>query len=260
MITDDFTTRLQVSAPNQGKDCTKTAHLTIYKDANGTTQMIDKEGYTTMPLGNSECVGFETSDAPMSTNRFGSILDGDGITAHGHFMYYQKIVKDANGTTQMIDKEGYTTIPLGNSECVGFETSDAPMSTNRFGSILDGDGTTAHGHFMHYVPSTSEWITGQSQFYTLAKDCFLEIYADNSQFNAINSIYIDGHILGTFLYGRTDITFFENYVQFVVQVTKYGLHTITSPGKYIAYVICKNVNGFNNAAGYLIGFNHRPSN
>uniref|UniRef100_A0AC35TRT6 Uncharacterized protein n=1 Tax=Rhabditophanes sp. KR3021 TaxID=114890 RepID=A0AC35TRT6_9BILA len=166
---------------------------------------------------------------------------------------------NVRGTEQIVDKMGFTKISLMNDEVAGFSTVGGQMSTNRFGSIIDKDGITALGHFMHYVPSTSEWVTGKTQFYTLAKDCILEFYADATGSNA-ELIKIDGHNMDTLKFDHIPILFFEQkYSQFVVKINGYGLHTIENYGKYVAYVICKHVNGPYNANGYLTGFNQRKS-
>uniref|UniRef100_A0AC35TTS4 CUB_2 domain-containing protein n=1 Tax=Rhabditophanes sp. KR3021 TaxID=114890 RepID=A0AC35TTS4_9BILA len=144
-----------------------------------------------------------------------------------------------------------------NSEVAGFLTIAGPMSANRFGYIINKDGITAVGHFMHYFPSTSEWITGKTQFYTLAKDCILEFYADATGSNA-ELIKIDGHNMDTLKYNRKPLPIFQNkYFQFIVKIKGYGLHTFENDGNYVAYVICKHVNGYYNANGYLTGFSQR---
>uniref|UniRef100_A0AC35TGQ9 IgGFc_binding domain-containing protein n=1 Tax=Rhabditophanes sp. KR3021 TaxID=114890 RepID=A0AC35TGQ9_9BILA len=164
---------------------------------------------------------------------------------------------------QAVDSMGFTQISLMNNEFAGISTYGGQVSTNRFGSIFVSDGVAGdspimYGHFMHYLPSTREWVQGKTQFYTLAKRCALEIYADNSNANAVNEINIDGHVLGSLIYQRNDIPFFKTrYSQFIVSVKGYGLHKIEFNGKYVAYVICDGVNSYVNANGYLTGFNQR---
>uniref|UniRef100_A0AC35TV21 IgGFc_binding domain-containing protein n=1 Tax=Rhabditophanes sp. KR3021 TaxID=114890 RepID=A0AC35TV21_9BILA len=166
---------------------------------------------------------------------------------------------NVRGTEQIVDKTGLTEISLINDEVAGFSTVGGQMSTNRFGSIINKDNIIPAGHFMHYIPSTSEWITGKTQFYTLAKDCILEFYADADGSNS-DFIKIDGHNMDTLKYDRKLLPFFNNqYTQFVVEINGYGLHTIENYGKYVAYVICKHVNGPYNANGYLTGFNQKKS-
>uniref|UniRef100_A0AC35UEI9 IgGFc_binding domain-containing protein n=1 Tax=Rhabditophanes sp. KR3021 TaxID=114890 RepID=A0AC35UEI9_9BILA len=201
MITDDYTTRLHVSAPNSVTNCDSS--ITVYADVN-----------------------------------------------------------DINGTKQNVDNMGFTQISLMNTEFSGFSTYDSQLSTNRFGSIFGNDGLDTYGHFMHYVPSTEEWLTGKTQFYTLAKDCVLEIYADNSDSNAVNAIKLDGYPLSALKYYSKNIPFFgSRYTQYVSNMQGYGLHKLESDSNsYVAYVLCQSVNAFFNANGYLVGFNRRKSN
>uniref|UniRef100_A0AC35UG49 IgGFc_binding domain-containing protein n=1 Tax=Rhabditophanes sp. KR3021 TaxID=114890 RepID=A0AC35UG49_9BILA len=164
---------------------------------------------------------------------------------------------NVQGTSQIVDEMGFTKISLMNEGVVGFSTTGGQVPTNRFGSILGEDGITAFGHFMHYVPSISEWVTGKTQFFTLSNNCVIEFYTDSSNENLIK---IDGKSLATLKYDRKSLPFFQNqYFQFIVKITGYGLHKIEHDAKYVAYVVCKHVNGPNNAAGYLTGFNQRKS-
>uniref|UniRef100_A0AC35TWQ9 CUB domain-containing protein n=1 Tax=Rhabditophanes sp. KR3021 TaxID=114890 RepID=A0AC35TWQ9_9BILA len=173
------------------------------------------------------------------------------------------VYEDTNnvqGSEQVVDKMGYTQISLMGKQSAAFSTYDGQMSTNRFGSTFEQDNSTANGHFMHYVPSTSEWVTGKTQFYILAKDCILELYADAIGSNP-DIIKIDGHNISTLKYERKLLPFFKmQYAQFTVQMKGYGLHTIENDGNYVAFVICKKVNGPYNAYGYLTGFNQRKPN
>uniref|UniRef100_A0AC35TJ27 PA14 domain-containing protein n=1 Tax=Rhabditophanes sp. KR3021 TaxID=114890 RepID=A0AC35TJ27_9BILA len=162
-------------------------------------------------------------------------------------------INNMRGNQEVVDKAGFTKIDLINNGVAGFSTIAGQVSTNRLGSAFDENGIIANGHFMHYVPSTREWLTGKSSFYTLAKDCVLEFYADADGSND-ELIKINGHTLDTLKYEHTPILFFEQrYSQFVVNINGYGLHTIENHGKYVAYVICKHVNGPYNAHGYLTG-------
>uniref|UniRef100_A0AC35UB83 Adipocyte plasma membrane-associated protein n=1 Tax=Rhabditophanes sp. KR3021 TaxID=114890 RepID=A0AC35UB83_9BILA len=164
------------------------------------------------------------------------------------------------GTKQIVDKMGNTRILLMDKKVAGFSTIEGQSSTNRFRSIVPNADITALGHFMTYVPSTSEWVTGKTQFFSFLRHCFLEFYADGKGSNP-ELIKIDGIPLETLQYEHTVLPIFQNkYSQFIVEMERFGLHTIKSDGNYVAYVICKNVNGFHSAYGYLTGFNQRKSN
>uniref|UniRef100_A0AC35TGC5 CHRD domain-containing protein n=1 Tax=Rhabditophanes sp. KR3021 TaxID=114890 RepID=A0AC35TGC5_9BILA len=198
MITNDFTTRLHVAPPNLPATCNDVAKITVYNDVN-----------------------------------------------------------NVQGTEQIVDMSGLTEISLINNTVIGFSSYVGQMVTNRHGSIIDEDGITAHGHFMHYVPSVQEWVTGKTQFYTLAKDCILEFYADINGSDP-DSIQLDGHPLSSLKFDKNPLPIFGNkYSQFIVKIKGHGLHTLVNNGNYVAYVICKNVGGPNDAAGYLTGFNKR---
>uniref|UniRef100_A0AC35TSI6 Peptidase A1 domain-containing protein n=1 Tax=Rhabditophanes sp. KR3021 TaxID=114890 RepID=A0AC35TSI6_9BILA len=201
MITNDFTTRLHVSPPNVGFNCNEVPKMTVYNDIN-----------------------------------------------------------NAQGTEQIVADSGLTAIWLMNNKAAAFSTFSGQMTTNRFGSIIDTDGITAHGHFMHYAPSTQEWVTGKTQFFTLANNCILEFYADLQGSDA-NVIKIDSHPLSSLKFDKKPLSFFGNkYFHFQLNIKGYGLHSIKNKGKFISYIICKSVNGPNNTAGYLTSFNQWKNN
>uniref|UniRef100_A0AC35UE61 IgGFc_binding domain-containing protein n=1 Tax=Rhabditophanes sp. KR3021 TaxID=114890 RepID=A0AC35UE61_9BILA len=237
---------------------------TLSNDDSSCGQSCNEDSVNFMPIASQPIVcdkPLVTPDQRMITNDFTTRLyvsppsvetncdASDTITVYD-------VINNVQGTKQEVSKFGFTAISLMNTEAAGFTTTSGQMSTNRFGSFFGAsDHTTAFGNFMHYVPSISEWITGKSQFYTLAKNCYVELYTDSNE-DAI--IKIDGIEIDGYIFKEQNIQLFgKNYIQYVVDMYKYGIHTIENSGNYVAYVICSNVNGPNNAAGYLTGFNQR---
>uniref|UniRef100_A0AC35TUC4 BPH_2 domain-containing protein n=1 Tax=Rhabditophanes sp. KR3021 TaxID=114890 RepID=A0AC35TUC4_9BILA len=65
-----------------------------------------------------------------------------------------------NGNEEVITVSKPNTISLTNKWEIGSSTNSGEMLIFRFGSIhIQPDNITAYGHFMHYVPSISEWVT-----------------------------------------------------------------------------------------------------
>uniref|UniRef100_A0AC35UF68 Phospholipid scramblase n=1 Tax=Rhabditophanes sp. KR3021 TaxID=114890 RepID=A0AC35UF68_9BILA len=170
-------------------------------------------------------------------------------------------VSDKAGTVnhETINDSGSSTIELTDKSEMGSSTNEGQTPMYRFGSIINyPDASAIFGHFAHYVPSIEEWVTGKSQFYTLAKECSIELYTDEDGFNP-GLIKVDGIALSKFQYTLSYMKYFnKKFGYFIVPITGYGLHTIENGGNYVMYVVCKNVNGINDAAGYLAsGFNKR---
>uniref|UniRef100_A0AC35U789 CUB_2 domain-containing protein n=1 Tax=Rhabditophanes sp. KR3021 TaxID=114890 RepID=A0AC35U789_9BILA len=165
-------------------------------------------------------------------------------------------ITDLAGRAVPVSKSGATAISLINKNQTGFLTYEGEMSTYRLGSIVQGDGMTAFGHFASYLPSIQEWITGPTQFYTLAKDCVLELYISAPVIN-LKFVTIDGIPLANLNHTETYIDLFDrNLMQYVIPIQGYGVHSLANgAGTSVSFVVCKNVNGIHNAAGYLTGFN-----
>uniref|UniRef100_A0AC35TIE0 IgGFc_binding domain-containing protein n=1 Tax=Rhabditophanes sp. KR3021 TaxID=114890 RepID=A0AC35TIE0_9BILA len=232
-----------------------------YTVTSNDVESVDIEDFVQfMPIASqpSPCHSFlKHADQRMITNDFTTRLHVSQNLYCDTILNITVYKDNSAGIKQVVDKMGFTKISLMDSKVAGFSTNEGEISTNRFGSILES-GVTC-GHFMHYVPSTREWLTKKTQFYTLARGCVLEFYADSDGSNT-DFIKIDGHKMDTFKYSRKLIPFFDKqYTQFVVTINGYGLHTIENDGNYVAYVICKNVNGPYSADGYLAGFNQWKS-
>uniref|UniRef100_A0AC35UE73 IgGFc_binding domain-containing protein n=1 Tax=Rhabditophanes sp. KR3021 TaxID=114890 RepID=A0AC35UE73_9BILA len=146
----------------------------------------------------------------------------------------------------------------GKSPEMASSSYSGQMPMVRHGSVLNlPDTFTAYGHFLHYIPSILEWVTGKTQFYTLTKNCFMEFYADQEGSNADN-IKIDGININNYDFTFKHMFYYKKtFGHFILELPGYGLHTIENSGNYVLYVVCKQVNGPYNAAGYLTGFNQR---
>uniref|UniRef100_A0AC35UFZ3 IgGFc_binding domain-containing protein n=1 Tax=Rhabditophanes sp. KR3021 TaxID=114890 RepID=A0AC35UFZ3_9BILA len=166
--------------------------------------------------------------------------------------------KNIQGTDQVVSNVGLTSLDFNNRKQIGFSSQTGQMSTYRFGTWVSGDGLEdTIGHFAHYIPSTEEWVTSTTQFFTLLDHCWLEFYADQAGSNP-DQIKIDGIPLSTLQYKKTVMTMFDhNYTQFITQIHNYGIHTIENDGNYVAYVIFQYVGTYSSMNGYLTGFNRR---
>uniref|UniRef100_A0AC35TXW3 IgGFc_binding domain-containing protein n=1 Tax=Rhabditophanes sp. KR3021 TaxID=114890 RepID=A0AC35TXW3_9BILA len=240
----------------------------ITTDYCGTTCLSDY--VTFMPIGvNEKKCKFESNqpEENMITNDFTSRIyiyptyqDGicnDKLTA----TVYDDITNLARGTTIDISLYGKSSVSLVNKKQTGVLTYDGPLRSYRQGAILESDGITAHGHFAHYLPMTKEWVEGNYQFFTLAKDCVLEFYVQgepNTNSIDLNHIKIDGTPVTNMTFTTKVIELFDtNVSQYAVSIKGYGIHTFVNEGsgKSVGYVICKNVNSPSSGMGYLTGFN-----
>uniref|UniRef100_A0AC35U4K3 IgGFc_binding domain-containing protein n=1 Tax=Rhabditophanes sp. KR3021 TaxID=114890 RepID=A0AC35U4K3_9BILA len=175
-------------------------------------------------------------------------------------MTYFDQANNVDGFQEIITPIGSSTIELDGRLDIFSSTSSGVMPVYRFGSIHEGgDITYALGHFIHYIPSIDEWVTGKTQFFTLAKGCSIELYADVIG-SDLNLVKLDGKALSTFAYTSTYLNYFnKRYGHFIVPVGGYGLHTIENGGRYVMYVICTAVNSPYDGQGYLTGFSKRRS-
>uniref|UniRef100_A0AC35TJY6 IgGFc_binding domain-containing protein n=1 Tax=Rhabditophanes sp. KR3021 TaxID=114890 RepID=A0AC35TJY6_9BILA len=222
-----------------------------------------------MPIGAPfrKC-GSKTKNAEerMSTHHFASRMyisppnELDSCNDNPQITIYDDI-DDAAGRAISVSKIGETAISLINKNQTGFLTYGGQMSSYRLGSIVQPDGITAFGHFAHYLPSRAEWISGPTQFYTFAKNCYLEIYISAPVID-LKRVKIDGTPLQNIKHTETPIFMFVvNIMQYVVPIKGYGMHLLENEvGTSVSYVVCKNVNGAFNSAGYLTGFNKIASN
>uniref|UniRef100_A0AC35TNT3 Astacin domain-containing protein n=1 Tax=Rhabditophanes sp. KR3021 TaxID=114890 RepID=A0AC35TNT3_9BILA len=217
-----------------------------------------------MPVVSKGCNdAFSRADQRMITNDFTTRLyiSPPDIPDHCNELFTMTVY-DKNGDeyNETITSAGSSSVELADEYEKAFSTNAGEMRIYRFGSILNHpDNITGYGHFMHYIPSIQEWVKGKTQFYTLAKDCSIEFYADEDGYNP-DLITVDGIVLSKYKYTFSYMKYFKKkYGHFILPITRYGLHTIENDGNYILYVICKNVNSAYDAAAYVTGFNKRKA-
>uniref|UniRef100_A0AC35TIE3 C1q domain-containing protein n=1 Tax=Rhabditophanes sp. KR3021 TaxID=114890 RepID=A0AC35TIE3_9BILA len=110
-----------------------------------------------------------------------------------------------------------------------------------------------NGSFVHYVPSTDEYVNGTTQFYTLESGCVLEVYSESGVSNYL-SMFLDGQHIPVQNNKHVSLPFFNGeWQQNIVSVNGTGIHRFETAGKYAAYVICQHAG--NESMGYLTGFN-----
>uniref|UniRef100_A0AC35TXX7 Velvet domain-containing protein n=1 Tax=Rhabditophanes sp. KR3021 TaxID=114890 RepID=A0AC35TXX7_9BILA len=126
---------------------------------------------------------------------------------------------NANGHQEIITAIKPSTIDLTEKSEMGSSTDSGQMPMYRLGSIhIKPDHLTAYGHFVYYVPSVVEWVTGKTQFYTSAKDCHIEFYTDSNGIDP-DLIKVDENILSTHNYKFNDMNYFKRqYGHFIMSM------------------------------------------
>uniref|UniRef100_A0AC35UES3 IgGFc_binding domain-containing protein n=1 Tax=Rhabditophanes sp. KR3021 TaxID=114890 RepID=A0AC35UES3_9BILA len=111
--------------------------------------------------------------------------------------------------------------------------------------------------FLHYVPETSQWVSGNTNFVTFSPNSFVEVYADSTitaQSFTLDGIFVDG----TQIKSSSNIAFFGGkYNVFTINVKNAGFHVlqVKQTGTYVVYVIGDNVQGLSGSYGYVAGYN-----
>uniref|UniRef100_A0AC35TQ14 IgGFc_binding domain-containing protein n=1 Tax=Rhabditophanes sp. KR3021 TaxID=114890 RepID=A0AC35TQ14_9BILA len=265
----DYTSSVTISSTSKFLISFMTPYIVSTDEADGECGFPCYQDYVTFfpsPVFFTECNGvLSPPDQRIITNDFTTRLyvsppkkssDCDEI----FIMTIYNKEDNVNGDEEIITAIGSSTIDLRDKSEMGSSTSAGQMPIYRLGSARDYfDSLYEYGHFLHLVPSTEEWVTGKSQFYSLAKDCIIEFYTDQAG-SDVNSILFDGKVLTKYGYIKDPMNYFKKtYFHFQVAVHGYGLHTLENDGKYVLYVICKHVNSVSDAAGYLTGFNRRKT-
>uniref|UniRef100_A0AC35UDE0 Glutamate receptor n=1 Tax=Rhabditophanes sp. KR3021 TaxID=114890 RepID=A0AC35UDE0_9BILA len=215
--------------------------------------------YMPLPIDSQVCnQQFNQNDTRMITANFTSSVYVAPPVAKGtcNEQFQVAIFDDEHMTTgyyETVAPDNLKTVDVTGQNQIAITSNVGPVAMYRFGSIVGADQVTAFGHFGHYIPSTNEWITEAIQFFVLDINCYLEVYTDKKGSDVSNMLLDNAKLVD---FHKQGIEFFSNaYSQFIIKVSGYGLHTYQNPGKFIAYVVCKNVNGMYDSAGYLTGFN-----
>uniref|UniRef100_A0AC35U9K8 IgGFc_binding domain-containing protein n=1 Tax=Rhabditophanes sp. KR3021 TaxID=114890 RepID=A0AC35U9K8_9BILA len=234
-------------------------------DTCGASCMLDYTTFFVPPAVYKMCHGpnITSPDQRLMTNDFTTSVyitppatQFDDCYEKFKMIVYEKSNNSTKGAGS-VSSTGDSAIPLLNYPEIASSAISGLMPMYRFGSIFNprGVGPTGYGHFAHYIPSIQEWVTGNTQFYSLANNCFIEFFADVIGSN-LNYIRLDGKPLNN--YSLNNLYYFgTTYGHFIMPVQGFGIHTFQNPGNYVLYVICQNVNSAYNAAGYVTGFNQR---
>uniref|UniRef100_A0AC35UHD1 IgGFc_binding domain-containing protein n=1 Tax=Rhabditophanes sp. KR3021 TaxID=114890 RepID=A0AC35UHD1_9BILA len=239
IMTSDFTSKLFISPP-VSSDCDEKFKVTVFDDnklASGKEMEVSKIGSTNITFVDRKEMALVSVSGVMPTIRFGTFFDGSTPINYGKEMEVSKI--------------GSTNITFVDRKEMALVSVSGVMPTIRFGTFFDGSTPINYGHYTHYVPSTAEYVTGKTQFYTLAKNCVLEVYTDNAE-----SFKLDGSS-GQFTTITPLSVLSQKYTHILFNIKGLGIHTFESSANYVAYVVCRQVNGIHDSAGYLTGFNRR---
>uniref|UniRef100_A0A0K0G423 IgGFc_binding domain-containing protein n=1 Tax=Strongyloides venezuelensis TaxID=75913 RepID=A0A0K0G423_STRVS len=133
-------------------------------------------------------------------------------------------------------------------------SSNALLSMTRVGTPKATKNATMDGIFMHYVPDTTQYYSGETQFITLYDGDYYEIYVENYTINA--SLTLNGqNVLINDQTSKNLSIFNRTYTVAKITVPKAGLNVFNCPLNYIGYIISKNNGNKNTVYGYITGFN-----
>ncbi|CEF62299.1 Hypothetical protein SRAE_1000057200 [Strongyloides ratti] len=127
------------------------------------------------------------------------------------------------------------------------------LSMTRVGTPRASNNATLNGIYMNYVPDTTQFYNGETQFIAINAGDIIEVYLQNLSSNdtlKLNNIkmiqgLINPRIINSFNNIYTVVEFYLPYS---------GLHTFSSTANYIAYVISKADKNTNTGYGYITGF------
>uniref|UniRef100_A0AC35UFE4 IgGFc_binding domain-containing protein n=1 Tax=Rhabditophanes sp. KR3021 TaxID=114890 RepID=A0AC35UFE4_9BILA len=229
----------------------------------GDTCFYDYTAFMPISLGPIDCDSLEDKpDIRMITNDLTTRLYLSPANLRGNDCDDNSVITlyddktNINGNEEVVSNIGLTRIEMAAINQTGFRSESGQITNYRFGSFIDQDPSV--GLFTHYVPSTEEWVSGKTHFYSLDKNCYLELYV-NKDASDIAHIKLDGLSISKSNPKKTVLKMFsQEYTQFILPITGYGLHNLRiTKGKYVLYVACKAVNSIHNGAGYLTGFEKR---
>uniref|UniRef100_A0AC35U4N3 IgGFc_binding domain-containing protein n=1 Tax=Rhabditophanes sp. KR3021 TaxID=114890 RepID=A0AC35U4N3_9BILA len=136
----------------------------------------------------------------------------------------------------------------------GIQVTHVQAPWARLGTMRDAN-QTAFGLFIHYTPESTQFVTGDTTFYTFSEGDMIEIYGDKdvgpaeftldglNVLNAAPPAPIAELPVGVaYLQSTIPIKLFKNldFNAFTIVITTGGLHTFSSKGKYVVYVMGKN--------------------
>uniref|UniRef100_A0AC35UF19 IgGFc_binding domain-containing protein n=1 Tax=Rhabditophanes sp. KR3021 TaxID=114890 RepID=A0AC35UF19_9BILA len=125
----------------------------------------------------------------------------------------------------------------------------------RLGTIRDPRTKLPNGLFIHYVPDSTAFVSGDTRFYSFNDGDMIEVYGDNSV--NINEFLIDGKATTR----ANDVTvtpiklFKSTFNAFTMIIPTAGIHTFSSRGKYVVFVMGKNIPTKPFLYGYTASYN-----
>lgn len=134
------------------------------------------------------------------------------------------------------------------------QSSHAVAVWTRYGSPNISSNQTLHGMYIHYIPESTQFYNGVTQFITKNDGDYFEVYVENYNTNAIMTLNGQNIVFDNKIAKTLDF-FNKTYTVFKITVPKASLNTFNSSLKYIAYVVGKMNPNFNTSYGYLSGFN-----
>uniref|UniRef100_A0AC35UCH4 CUB_2 domain-containing protein n=1 Tax=Rhabditophanes sp. KR3021 TaxID=114890 RepID=A0AC35UCH4_9BILA len=195
----------------------------------------------------------------LASNFTSSVHFSASLNSTLHFSRFNvSIYNQQNiGNHSIVNTLGFSNFSFVNSTLFALNTTSAHMSAYRFGGICQNKEQTVNGSFITYVPSTSEFVNGSTQFYTLKSGCLLEVYSQTAISNTLN-MFLDGQHIPTQNNHHKNLPFFDGeWQQNIITINGHGIHKFETAGNYSAYVICQHANSTSNGMGYLTGFNNR---
>uniref|UniRef100_A0A0N4ZQ11 IgGFc_binding domain-containing protein n=1 Tax=Parastrongyloides trichosuri TaxID=131310 RepID=A0A0N4ZQ11_PARTI len=133
------------------------------------------------------------------------------------------------------------------------ESQKARISLSRVGSPKANKNQTLDGIYIHYIPETTQYYSGKTQFVTFTDGDHLEVYVSNLKIN--DNITLNGiPLINGLINSQVIYSFGSTYNVFKLNANRIGLHTFSCTAKYIAYVVSKTNKNTNTAYGYVTGY------
>uniref|UniRef100_A0A0N4ZQ17 IgGFc_binding domain-containing protein n=1 Tax=Parastrongyloides trichosuri TaxID=131310 RepID=A0A0N4ZQ17_PARTI len=130
---------------------------------------------------------------------------------------------------------------------------NAFVSMTRVGTPRATKNATLNGIYMHYVPETTQFYNGLTQFVAFTGGDFLEVYIENLK--ASDNLALDGvPMLQAIINPRVISSYNNVYTVVEFYIPFAGVHTFSSTANYVAYVVSKADNQTNTGFGYITGF------
>uniref|UniRef100_A0AC35UE94 IgGFc_binding domain-containing protein n=1 Tax=Rhabditophanes sp. KR3021 TaxID=114890 RepID=A0AC35UE94_9BILA len=135
----------------------------------------------------------------------------------------------------------------------GIQVTHVQAPWARLGTMRDAHQKPS-GLFIHYTPESTQFVTGDTTFYTFNDEDMIEVYGDNNV--GTNEFLLDNQPVPIINVKSIPITIFkQNFYAFTIVIPIGGLHTFSSRGRYVAYVMGRNVFGKAYLYGYTASYN-----